>query len=79
MSDENAVHLSENAASKLLPVSQPTLRRYRMKGQGPPYWEGPNGVIKYKKADVLAWRELYYREGGAPPGVDGSGAADEAA
>lgn len=59
MSTEQPDWLSEREAAEHLPISHRTLARYREDGKGPPYWNGPDdsGPIRYKKSDVIEWRE----------------------
>jgi hypothetical protein len=37
------------------PIAKQTLAKYRCHGRGPTFHKLPNGLIRYRKADLDAW------------------------
>lgn len=52
--------LDDRQASRLLGITEPCLRQWRSRGQGPAWLKltpHANGVVRYRRADVLAFLE----------------------
>ena len=50
--------LDTAGAAEYLGVSCPTLERYRVNGEGPPFAKltpGPRGPVRYRRADLDLW------------------------
>lgn len=53
--------LSERATARWLSLTPQTLKRWRSRRQGPPYYKIGKRAVRYHAADVLAWIESQSR------------------
>lgn len=49
-------YIDETSVAELLGVSKATVRGWRYRGAGPPFYKAEGGV-RYKKSEVVAWLE----------------------
>lgn len=65
--DPNETFFDETQAAAFLGLKRSTLESWRLNGKGPRFYRlgaGKRGRIRYKRADVIAWREAHAVETG---------------
>jgi predicted DNA-binding transcriptional regulator AlpA len=55
--------LNPEQAARYLGISEPTLARWRLSGDGPPYskYGNKNGMVRYSRPGIDAWLEARSR------------------
>jgi predicted DNA-binding transcriptional regulator AlpA len=66
-SDAEAL-LFQAEAAHLLGLSPRTMEAFRVKGGGPIFYSIGRRAVRYRRADVIAWREACRRKSTSDPG-----------
>jgi len=57
--------ISTKEAAKIIGVSHETLRRWRLKGEGPPYFQPFDGAAcQYDREKVIEWKKKHTHDPG---------------